>query len=746
MQIQKGLFYLRALTSDPQELKQIKSTIQEIEVKIENSFKKALSSYPSSTFKEKELLLNYYNDWQRLKDIHLQISPLKSSFQPTDVNIKVFQFLKSLGEKYNLFAYPDLYLRTLAQVSLLGLPNLIEALEELRAIGSVAAERSYILAEDKKIFIKNFQSLYGYQEVLRWTLSNIQFPRETLIAFENSFKLLEEFMNYSESLLLYNFKGEFALTGYGYFKLATLCIDSFYNLHSSIFEEYLKQLEAKREKLAKDWFLGFFFLSLVMASICLFFYLTYHRLAKRLSRIAYESQKIASGDLSARITPDYDDELGRVVKLLNASLDELEMRLKEIYFLHYHDPITKAPNREKLLEELKKRKIVNLLLVDIDNFKALNTLYGEEIGNKVLKYITQKLKEIFKTEVYRVGPDEFALILPEEEIKKIIPKAEALLLMAAKEPLYYQDLEIFFHLRGALITECLKPEYVLPLAYDLLKETKHRNNVIDCLNKPPLDRDAVYKENLLIMKKIRSAIDDKRIVPYYQPVFENKTKEIVKVEALMRIRDKNGEILSPSKFLPVAKKTGYYPQLTLRMFEEVQNHLPLLPWSVSLNLSFLDLLNQETYQGLLSLIKKISQTLQSKSKLVLELLETEEIEFYEEIIPLLFELKKEGVLLAIDDFGTGYSNLQRLIKLEVDFIKIDTSIIKTLPEGEKAKNLVKAIVNFAKAAGIKTIAEFVSDERIFKWVCELGVDYSQGYYFSPPLTFEELIRFTQRTP
>lgn len=134
-----------------------------------------------------------------------------------------------------------------------------------------------------------------------------------------------------------------------------------------------------------------------------------------------------------------------------------------------------------------------------------------------------------------------------------------------------------------------------------------------------------------------------------------------------------------------------------------------------------------------------------ESKIVLELLETEEIEFYERLLPIVLEIKKEGVQLAIDDFGAGYSNLQRLIELEVDFIKIDASIIKRLPESEKARDLVRAVVSFARATGIKTIAEFVADERIFNLVCELGVDYSQGYYFSPPLPLQELLSLTGGT-
>ena len=547
-------------------------------------------------------------------------------------------------------------------------------------------------------------------------------------------------MNLSQTFLSNDFRGGFALTGYGYFKLATAVIDSFYELHSLIMNAYLQQIEEKKKELLRNGLLSFLFLSLILGSICLFFYLSYQRLARRLSRIAKETQKIASGDLSARVTLDYEDEIGEVIRLLNASLDELERRLREIYFLHYYDPLTGAPNRESLLLELKKRKVINLFLIDIDNFKAINTLYGEFIGDELLKYLYQRLKETFKTEVYRVRPDEFALILPEEDLKTLFPKVETLLQAIEREPFRYQDLEVFFHLRGALICECVHPEYTLSFAYTLLKEVKEKAKVIDYSEISYLERSSQYEETIFYIRKIRSAIDERRIIPYYQPVFDNKTREIVKVEALMRIQEKDGEILSPSKFLPIAKESGYYPLLTLRIFEEVKKDLALIPWDVSLNLSFSDLLNKEILESFLSLIENGSKKLLLEHKIVLELLETEDIEVYEKLLPLLLDLKRKGVHLAIDDFGAGYSNLQRLIELEVDFIKIDASIIKNLLESEKARNLVRAVVSFARSAGIKTIAEFVADERVFNLVCELGVDFSQGYYFSPPLPLEDLLK------
>ena len=123
-------------------------------------------------------------------------------------------------------------------------------------------------------------------------------------------------------------------------------------------------------------------------------------------------------------------------------------------------------------------------------------------------------------------------------------------------------------------------------------------------------------------------------------------------------------------------------------------------------------------------------------RLVFEVVETEHIRNYEMVVDFLKQLKERGCRIAIDDFGTGYSNLERLIELRVDYLKIDASLIRRLPGDETVRLLVEAILQFARRVGIRTIAEFVSDERIFNLVRELGIDYSQGYFVGKPEPIE----------
>jgi EAL domain-containing protein (putative c-di-GMP-specific phosphodiesterase class I) len=120
------------------------------------------------------------------------------------------------------------------------------------------------------------------------------------------------------------------------------------------------------------------------------------------------------------------------------------------------------------------------------------------------------------------------------------------------------------------------------------------------------------------------------------------------------------------------------------------------------------------------------------SRAVFEIVESESIENFEEVEDFIVQVKSYGCKVAIDDFGTGYSNFEYLMKLKADYIKIDGSMIKDIDTSLNAQIVVSTIVSFAKKMGIKTIAEFVENESILNKVKELGVDYSQGYYFSQP--------------
>jgi len=241
-----------------------------------------------------------------------------------------------------------------------------------------------------------------------------------------------------------------------------------------------------------------------------------------------------------------------------------------------------------------------------------------------------------------------------------------------------------------------------------------------------------YEQNLKWTKRIKDAIQNDKIISLYQPIVDCQTQKIVKYESLMRMIDDNGEFISPAFFLDLAKKNKLYHELTKIVINKTFDLFENIPSMVSINLSVDDILDPE----IVSLIMDKLNTSNIGHKVSFEIIESEGIENFEKVVEFINEVKKFDCKISIDDFGTGYSNFEYLMKLKVDFIKIDASMIKNIDSNEESAMITETIVDFAKKLGIKTVGEFVYSKSVFDKVVEVGVDYAQGYYFGEPAILE----------
>ncbi|MDD2951072.1 MAG: EAL domain-containing protein [Sulfuricurvum sp.] len=189
-----------------------------------------------------------------------------------------------------------------------------------------------------------------------------------------------------------------------------------------------------------------------------------------------------------------------------------------------------------------------------------------------------------------------------------------------------------------------------------------------------------------------------------------------------------GNIIPSIKFLSIAKQTKLYPRITLEVVYQACTLFASRKEEFSINLSDSDIRNPHTVS---EIIRTITETGTAK-QVVFEILESEGIESYEEVTRFISQVKALGAKIAIDDFGTGYSNFENILKLGVDYIKIDGSLIREIAGNSRHHIIVETIIDFAKKIDAKTIAEFVSDEVIYNTIKEMGVDYSQGYFTGKP--------------
>lgn len=236
-------------------------------------------------------------------------------------------------------------------------------------------------------------------------------------------------------------------------------------------------------------------------------------------------------------------------------------------------------------------------------------------------------------------------------------------------------------------------------------------------------------ENLQILKMIKSAVDDGRIISYFQPIINNATRMTEKYESLVRLIDEEDKVMSPFFFLDVAKKGIHYSEITNFVLENSFKSLKETKKEISINISALDIERESTRKKIFEFLKIYKA---EASRVVFELLEDENVKDFKAIKEFISEVKEYGVRIAIDDFGTGYSNFERLIDYQPDILKIDGSLVKNIETSKLSLSVVKTVIAFAKEQDMKTVAEYVENENIYNILKNLGVDYSQGYYFGKP--------------
>jgi diguanylate cyclase (GGDEF)-like protein/PAS domain S-box-containing protein len=416
------------------------------------------------------------------------------------------------------------------------------------------------------------------------------------------------------------------------------------------------------------------------------------------------------------------DEDGKVLYYVGIKRDITKE--KEI---HITDKLTGLYNRLKLIEDLKDKKNVKLILINIDSFKEINDVYGYEIGDKILKTLAERLKSFVSNhnlQIYKLSGDEFAILVdryfPQNAFEMFI---NGLIYYIESNPIEIDDysikIDITLGIADSTEGNC---KNLLEKADMALKYAKQQKKPY-LFYREDLNIQKKYQENRYWLDVLKDAIKQDNLIVYYQGIFNNKTNKIEKYESLIRLKLED-KIISPFFFLEVAKKSKLYPEITKKVFSEAVKYAK--DHEISINLSVMDILNEYIVSYILNTLKN------NNLKITFEILESEGIENYTEVSQFIKNVKEYGCKIAIDDFGSGYSNFAHILNLDVDYLKIDASLIKNLDTDKNSQIVVETIVGFAKKLGIKTVAEFVHSKEVFDKVVEMGIDYSQGYYISEP--------------
>ncbi len=414
---------------------------------------------------------------------------------------------------------------------------------------------------------------------------------------------------------------------------------------------------------------------------------------------------------------------------LNRTLEGLvKDKTNELLDQYYTDSLTHLPNLNRLFEVLNESEnIYHLCLIDISAFININNFYGASIGNKVLKELADLItsdNSVHQLQTYRIHSDIFAVTGHESSfrlftnrMRQLQTKIHQHCFVSSKQNIYINttfamsNIGLSLYENTSMTLQHAKAEKITFLIYN--EKLKIEDSIIS---------------NLTWSSKIRHAIENDRIVPFFQPLYNNDKDQIDRFEVLMRLIEDDGTVVSPYQFLSIAKKAGLYDQLTLAIVAKSFDYFENKPYKFSINILPEDIANTQTRNFIYNQLASFSHP----ENVIFEIVETESIENFDAVARFINEAKRYGAQIAIDDFGTGFSNFNYLFKLNVDCIKIDGSIIQQLNNDSSAELVAETIVEFASKMGIYTVAEFVSDENLFKKTKSMGIDFAQGYFVARP--------------
>jgi EAL domain-containing protein (putative c-di-GMP-specific phosphodiesterase class I)/GGDEF domain-containing protein len=429
---------------------------------------------------------------------------------------------------------------------------------------------------------------------------------------------------------------------------------------------------------------------------------------------------------------------------MEKKLHQQTRRLTESYRI---DSRTGLPNRIVLKERLNTILTTeHLLTLKLTNFHQVNEKYGYQVGDQLLldlsNHFIDRLQPRFikesptKVELFSIGVGEWAIIfnanIGNEQIEQRFVEFADDIEHINFEPYGLADIDyLSVSLCGGFASRC---DFLSDNGDEILLKAIEarrygvRNNTHITNAKDIQVSEEDRKEQLGWLSCVSRAILDQNIITYSQPIVASGTHEKIGQECLVRIMEADGSIVPPGKFLPIIADTHLYTRLSRHMIKNTIGYMADKQDSFSINLSPQDLLSDKT----LEILETAIGGMKDPTRLGLEVLESEQIKDYGRMIEVCDHFRSLGARIIVDDFGSGYSNIDEIIKLEPQIIKLDGSLIRNIDKDEKQRNIASQLVRLCQVFNAKTVAEFVHNQQVCEIAEQMGVDYLQGYYFGEP--------------
>lgn len=455
----------------------------------------------------------------------------------------------------------------------------------------------------------------------------------------------------------------------------------------------------------------------------------------------------------------FRDEAGEIAGIRGVLRDITQSYLheKQISHMALHDALTGLPNRVLLEDRLKialrmatrSNDKVCVCFIDIDHFKNVNDTLGHKAGDRLLVLFANLLRGELRAgdTLARWGGDEFVLLLPgmqnDQDVREVTSKISAVI----QQPLLLDGVEMrmTFSLGAAIYPDDAENSDVLFSQADramFYAKAQGRNQ--SCFF-GDMSSKGIGKKELYVQNRLATAINNRQIQAWFQPIVCARTNACIGLEVLARWQDEELGWISPATFIPIAENIGLIRELGEQVW---QASLAMQEYCRAAGMRLRFSVNVSKRQLFIPAFTELALEESQKRgipshEIMWEVTESVALRDVEHAAERLHELKAAGFKIAIDDFGTGYSSLSQLHEIHADELKIDISFVRRIHE-PAGLSLVQAIIHIASALGLRTVAEGVEDAAAATLLRELGVDYLQGYHFARPLPRDDFLAWLEK--
>jgi diguanylate cyclase (GGDEF)-like protein/PAS domain S-box-containing protein len=437
-------------------------------------------------------------------------------------------------------------------------------------------------------------------------------------------------------------------------------------------------------------------------------------------------------------------------------ITELKRKEKQISMLAYSDALTKLPNRAALEHRLTKaiaraareRRTLAVFFIDLDNFKNINDSLGHDKGDQVLIEVAERLSSTIRSEdtLCRLGGDEFILLSESVDDDNAVYNLANRILAALKQPVHLRPSTIYIN---ASIGISLFPndgrttqELIKNADMAMYKAKSEGKNKFVMFTREMNDK---LLHRIRVENSIRTGLKKHEFFMFYQPKIDITSERTTSFEALIRWQ-KEGTIITPNHFIPIAEDSGLIDEMSLYVLDEVciflskmqDHHLQCLP--ISVNMSPRTFNNK----NIVETIDTILGNHRVDHRLIeFEITETTAMKDVQHTLETMRRFRQRGIRFSIDDFGTGYSSLSYLSEMPVSTLKIDKRFISAVDAN--SRGIVSTITAMCKQMQLNVVAEGVETIEQLQWLKEIGCNEVQGYYFSRPMPEADALNYLQLT-